>query len=90
MKKTIIVVSMMLLFALGVFADDSSTNAPAKPYPLKTCLVCDMDLGTEKPFIFVYQGQEIKLCDKSEKADFDKEPDKYMKKLADEEARLKK
>jgi hypothetical protein len=48
------------------------------------------DLGLGKPFVFVYKGQEIKLCDKSEKADFDKEPDKYMKKLADEAAKQKK
>ena len=43
-----------------------------------------------KPYVFVYKGQEIKVCDKSEKADFDKDPDKYMKKLADAEAKLKK
>jgi len=54
----------------------------AKPYPLKTCLVCDMklaDMGS--PYVFVYQGQEIKVCDKSEKADFEKDPPKYLKKL---------
>ena len=34
---------------------------------------------------FVYQGQQIKLCDKSETADFDKDPAKYLKKLAEAE-----
>ena len=62
-----------------------------KPYPLDTCAVCGMKLGEMgKPYVFVYKGQEIKVCDKSEKADFDKDPDKYMKKLADAEAKLKK
>ena len=46
------------------------------------------DMG--KPFVFVYKGQEIKLCDKSEKAEFDKKPDKFLKKLADAKAKLKK
>ena len=62
-----------------------------KPYPLDNCLVCGMKFGSMgKPYVFVYKGQEIKLCDKSEKADFDKAPDKYMKKLAVAEAKLKK
>jgi YHS domain-containing protein len=62
-----------------------------KPYPLDTCLVCGMKLGEMgKPYVFVYKGQEIKVCGKSEKADFDKNPDKFLKKLADAEAKLKK
>ena len=45
--------------------------------------VTDEKLGEMgKPFVFEYQGQEIKLCCKSCKKDFDKEPAKYMKKLA--------
>jgi len=60
------------------------TQVNAKPYPLKTCLVCGMELGSMgKPYSFVYQGQEIKLCAASEKALFDQNPDKYMKKFAD-------
>jgi YHS domain-containing protein len=70
---------------------DNATNAPVKLYPLKTCLVCGMDLGMMgQPYEFVYQGQQIKLCDKSEKELFDKSPDKYLKKLADAAAKLKK
>ena len=70
---------------------DNSTNAPVKPYPLKTCLVCGMELGMMgQPYVFTNANQEIKLCSKSEKADFDKNPDKYLKKLADAEAKLKK
>ena len=61
--------------------------ANAKPYPLDTCLVCGMKLSTMgKPFTFVYQGQQIKVCDASEKADFEKDPAKYLKKLEAVEA----
>ena len=70
---------------------DNATNAPVKPYPLKTCLVCGMELSMMgQPYVFTNANQEIKVCSKSEKADFDKDPDKYMKKLADAEAKLKK
>jgi hypothetical protein len=48
-----------------------------------------MDLGPGKPYVFVYKGQEIKLCDESERAIFDKDADKYLKQLADAEAKLK-
>ncbi|MGO8838833.1 MAG: hypothetical protein ACLQAH_06850 [Limisphaerales bacterium] len=62
-----------------------------KPYPLDTCLVCGMKFGSMgEPYVFVYKNQEIKVCDKSEKADFDKDPKKYMKKLAEAETKLKK
>ena len=86
---------MLLVLSFAVFADGGKTNdnktIPPKPYPLKTCLVCGMTLGDiGKPFVFVYKGQEIKVCDSSEKAVFDKNPGKYMKKLAEAEAKMKK
>ena len=90
MKNRIVLTGILLLLSFCAFGDDSKANPP-KPYPLKTCLVCDMKLGSMGgPYAFVYQGQEIKVCDKSEKADFEKSPDKYLKKLAEAEAKLKK
>jgi YHS domain-containing protein len=35
----------------------------------------------EKPYVFVFKGQEVKLCCKSCKSDFDKNPAKYIKKI---------
>jgi YHS domain-containing protein len=56
--------------------------AEAKPYKLDKCIVTDEKLGEMgKPFVFEYKGQEVKLCCKSCKKDFDKEPEKFMKKL---------
>ena len=90
MKNLIFLTGVVLLLSFTAFADDHPT-APPKPYPLKTCLVCDMNLGDMgKPYVFEYKGQEIKVCDKSEKAIFDENPDKYMKRLAKAEAKLKK
>lgn len=70
---------------------DKQTSTEVKPYPLDTCLVCDMKLGQMgKPYSFAYKGQEIRICDQSEKAQFDRDPAKYLKKLADTEAGMKK
>ncbi len=64
--------------------DAESTDAKARPYPLNTGVVSDEKLrGTGKPYAFVHEGQEIKPCCKSCLKDFDKEPVKYVKKLAD-------
>jgi YHS domain-containing protein len=83
----IILAAIIVTVALTGRADDPKP----KPYPLKTCLVCGMKLGSMgKPCVFVYKGQEIKLCSQSERAAFDKAPDKYLKQLADAEAKLKK
>lgn len=71
-------------------ADTGKPDAKAKPYPLDTCLVTDEKLGADpdmKPFSFVHEGQEIKLCCKSCKKKFDKSPETYLKKLKDAPAK---
>ena len=62
--------------------DAKGKDKKPKPYPLKTCIVADEELGSMgKPFVFVHEGQEIKMCCKSCKKDFDKDPKKFLKKL---------
>ena len=58
---------------------DTKTNAV--PDLLKTCPVSGEKLGGDmgKPFVFVYKGQEVKVCCPMCKKDFDKEPAKYIK-----------
>lgn len=71
-------------------ADEAKPDAKAKPYPLDTCLVSDEKLGADPEmatYAFVHEGQEIKLCCKSCKKKFDKDPAKYLKKLADASAK---
>lgn len=58
----------------------SSADAKAKPDLLKTCPVSGEKLGEmNDPYVFTYQGQEVKLCCKSCKKKFDKDPAKYLK-----------
>lgn len=53
-----------------------------KAYTLDTCVVSGDKLGEMgKPVVFDYKGQEIKLCCKDCRKDFDKDPAKYLKKL---------
>ena len=58
-----------------------SHGAAAKPYPLNKCIVTDEAFEHGKPYTFVHDGQEIKLCCKDCLADFKKEPSKYLSKL---------
>ncbi len=66
-------------------ADGKKTEKP-KPYPLKTCIVADDKLDADA-VVFVYQGQEFKLCCAGCRKDFDKETAKFVKKLADATAK---
>lgn len=66
-------------FSLSTWADG---DAKLKPYPLTTCLVSGEKLGgMGKPFVYQYKDQEIKFCCKSCLKDFNKDPEKYLKKL---------
>ncbi len=55
--------------------------AAAKSYPLDKCIVTDEGFDHGKPYTFVHEGQEIKLCCKDCLADFQKDPAKYLAKL---------
>lgn len=82
----------------AVYAPDETTNnatssvtnnptvkdAKPKPYPFDTCLVDGMKLGSMgAPYVFVYQGQEIKFCCGGCMPQFKSDPAKYMKKIQD-------
>jgi hypothetical protein len=59
----------------------SDANTNAVPDLLKTCPVSGEKLGGDmgKPYVFVYKGQEVKLCCPMCTKDFNKEPAKYLK-----------
>jgi YHS domain-containing protein len=84
-------VPFLALPLAGVAADTNSVAAtPPKPDKLTTCPVSDEKLGEMgKPYVFVYQGQEVKLCCPGCKKDFDKDPAKYIKKIQDAAAAKK-
>jgi YHS domain-containing protein len=96
MKNSKLVAGMILTAALVAFAPVSradGTNAVVaiKPDLLTTCPVSGDKLGADmgKPYVFVYQGQEVKLCCPMCKADFDKDPAKYLKKIRAADAAAK-
>ena len=69
------------LLVLGSCASTGTTGGN-KPYPLKTCIVTDNDLGSMgDEQRMVYQGQEIKFCCKPCEGKFLKNPAKYLAKI---------
>lgn len=86
----IIAGALLVTAALGFVGCSSSGHdhsghshgtAAAKPYPLTKCLVTDEGFDHGKPYTFVYEGQEIKLCCKNCLADFKKEPARYLSRM---------
>jgi len=67
--------------APAVPLSDVTTNTV--PDQLATCPVSGEKLGSDmgKPYVFVYQGQEVKLCCKGCLKDFNKTPEKYLGKI---------
>ena len=79
--------SLLLAPRAGFAADQ---KAAAKPYPLKTCVVSGEKLGEMgDPYVFTYEGREIKFCCKGCLKDFKKDPAKYIKKIEQAEAKAK-
>ncbi len=61
---------------------ETVADSSAKPDLLTTCPVSGEKLGEMgKPFTFTYKDQEVKLCCKGCKKDFDKDPEKYIAKI---------
>ena len=80
------------LAALSAGSKDAKGSEKAKPYTLKTCPVSGEKLGGDMgdPYVFTYQGREIKLCCKDCKKDFDKNPKKFVKKIETAEKKVNK
>jgi YHS domain-containing protein len=78
-------VPFLALPLAGVAADTNSAAAtPPKADKMTTCPVSGEKLGEMgKPYVFTYDGQEVKLCCSGCKKDFDKDPAKYVKKIQD-------
>ncbi len=98
MKRTLLAIPLLALLAgapallcsCHTARPGGSTQAAVKPYPLNFCLVSGDKLGEMgEPFTTNYLGQQIKFCCKDCVKDFNKDPDKYLKKLAEEEKKAK-
>ena len=79
----------MSLRATDTNTPTSSATKDAKviPYPLTKCVVSDEKLGGDmgKPITLVYKEQEMKFCCKDCVKDFNKDPQKWMKKFDEEQ-----
>lgn len=67
---------------LGHATDVHDYYPPPKPYPLETCLVSDEKLSNRgKPYVFTHKGQQIKLCCRTCKKEFNQNSKKFLGKL---------
>jgi YHS domain-containing protein len=84
----ILVVSFLVPLC-GFAADKKSEKL--KPYTLKTCIISGDKLGEMgDPFVYEYEGRQIKFCCKGCLKDFKKDPAKYIKMIDEAEAKAKK
>jgi len=97
--KPITVAVLVTTFLAGPLAGFAAEDKPekkdkkVKPYTLDTCPVSDEKLGADpdmKPYVFTHGDREIKLCCKSCKKDFDKEPGKFISKIEKAEKKKEK
>lgn len=64
--------------------DHGPAPAAVKAYPLDTCVVSGEKVGEMgEPRRFVHGDQEIKLCCPGCEKDFRKDPDRYLKTIAE-------
>jgi hypothetical protein len=81
-----VLVATPLIFAsCGEKKSDAAAGKPdtealaAKPYPLDTCLVSGEELGSMgDAYVFVHEGQEIKMCCKKCLKKFNADTAKYL------------
>ena len=92
LRILVLTVPFFALPLAGVAADANSADAtPPKPDKLTTCPVSGEKLGEMgKPYVFTNGNREIKLCCKSCLKDFNKDRGKYIKKIEEAEAKVRK
>jgi hypothetical protein len=88
--RTLLTPVCALVLAVTAHAGDAPAAEPAKakPYPLNTCLVTDEALDSMGGAITtIHDGQEVKFCCKGCITSFNKDPAKYIKKMAEQAAK---
>jgi len=86
-----VVAAVGVMASVSAVAEDQKPDPKLKPYKLKVCIVSGEKFGEMgDPFVYKYKDRELKFCCKDCVKDFNKNPAKYIKKLEEEEAKLKK
>lgn len=79
-----------ILFAAMGTVMARAAESGAATYPLKTCVVSGESLGSMgKPFVYEYEGREVRFCCKSCLKDFNKNPKQFSKKIEEAAAKGK-
>jgi hypothetical protein len=75
--------NILTLLSAAVLASCATTSVTnVKPYTADTCILSDNKLGSMGPPVTkVYGNQEVKFCCKPCVAKFEKDPQRYLKKL---------
>ena len=81
--KALLMIAVVACATSMAFAAEDKPAAKAKPYLLKTCVVSDEKFGGDMgdPYVFTYEGREVKLCCEGCLKDFKKNSAKYLKKM---------
>jgi len=77
MKTLLTALAVAALTICAVNAEEKKTEKKAELCPVSGEKLGEMG----KPYVFTYEGKEVKLCCKSCEKDFKKEPAKYLKKM---------
>lgn len=84
LHRIVTIAAIAATFALGAVAADKKVKLKTKPYPLDTCIVSEEKLGSMGDAVVFTEGdQEIQLCCKSCRKDFDKNKAANLKKIAE-------
>lgn len=83
---TLMLAALTLSKAVAAEKSDKADKKSKSSYPLTTCIVSGEKLDSMgDPYVFKYQGREVRLCCKDCQKDFKKDPSKYLKKLDEAE-----
>jgi hypothetical protein len=81
---------LALISTAALQAAETKKDTKVKPYTLKVCVVTNEKLDAMgKPYVFTEGEREIKLCCKGCLAEFNKNKDKYLKKIDELEKKEK-
>lgn len=78
-----------LCLSAALVAAEAKKKYP-KPYPMEVCVVSGEKLGgMGEPFVFEHEGQQVKLCCKGCKKDFDADSKKFTAKIEEAAKKVK-
>jgi YHS domain-containing protein len=78
-------------FVLLSFSPKPLRAADSPAYPLQICVVSGEKLGSMgKAFVHSHEGREVQFCCKGCLKDFNKDPQKYLKKIDEATEKAKK